>query len=411
MATTTRQARKPDQPGSIEVRLPALHRLQQRVHDSPARFRVLICGRRWGKTMLVLACAMEQALQGRRVWYVAPAYPMARVAWRELERWGGELARHGLCVVRKTDHTLSFACGGEIVCRSADNRDSLRGDGLDLVVIDEAALVDERAWTECLRPALSDRRGRALIISTPRGYNWFAAAYQRGQDGSDPDWASWRFPSDTNPFLDEAEIEGARLDMPDRVFRQEYLAEIIEDGAVFRGVRECIRTGERTSEVVFGVDWGRADDFTVCCVMDSLTKQLLALDRMRQVDYTVQVGRLAALAAEWHPGLILAESNAMGEPLIEQLRSAGLPVEPFVTTAASKPPLIDGLALAFESREIGILGDPVLLGELAAYTMTRSTSGRWAYSAPSGMHDDCVMALALAREACNRAGRVVVELL
>lgn len=404
MATATRQARKPDQPAAVEVRLPALHRRQQAVHDSPARFRVLVCGRRWGKTMLVLACALEQALQGKRVWYVAPAYPMARVAWRELERWGGQLAAKGLCVVRKTDHALSFTGGGEIVCRSADNRDSLRGDGLDLVVVDEAALVDERAWTECLRPALSDRRGRALIISTPRGQNWLSVYYQRGQDGSEPDVESWCFPSYTNPFLDPEEIKSARLDMPDRVFRQEYGAEFIADGAVFRGVRECIGQAERTGGVVFGVDWGRSDDFTVAVAMDRETGAVLAMDRMRQVDYVVQVGRLNSLARQWEPECILAESNAMGEPLVEQLRAEALPVQGFATTSASKPRIIDALALAFEQRAITIPNDPVLLAELAAYTMERSTSGRWTYSAPSGMHDDCVMALALAWEARSRPG-------
>lgn len=357
--------------------------------------------------MLVLVSAVELALQRALVWYVAPAYPMARVAWRELERWGGQLAAVGLCTVRKTDHTIVVAGGGEIVCRSADNRDSLRGDGLDLVIIDEAALVDERAWTECLRPALSDRKGRALIISTPRGHNWFAAAYQRGRDPAEPEWASWRFPSATNPCLDAEEVEGARRDMPDRVFRQEYLAEFIEDGAVFRGVRECIGPAEQTSDVVMGVDWGRSDDFTVAVVMDRATKKVLALDRMRQVDYTVQVGRLQSLADEWNPSVILAESNSMGEPLIEQLTQRGLPVQPFATTASSKPPLIDALALAFEQRSITIPENEVLLAELQAYTMTRNTNNRWIYSAPAGMHDDCVMALALAHEAASRPGFTV----
>jgi hypothetical protein len=300
--------------------------------------------------------------------------------------------------------------------RSADNPDSLRGEGLDFVALDECAFTKEEAWSEALRPALSDRQGKALFISTPKGRNWFWRLWTLGNSGDDDGWQSWRFPTGDNPYIPPEEIESARASLPDRVFRQEYLAEFIEDaGSVFRGVvaaatataqdgRATVITDSGEEEdakhdYAFGVDWGKHRDFTVIAVLDTTDNQLVALDRFNQIDYTVQVGRLKALAERFRPSQIVAERNSMGEPLIEQLQRDGLPVQPFTTTNASKAEAVDALALAFERSDIAILPDPVLIGELQAFEARRLPSGMLRYEAPSGMHDDTVMALALAWQA------------
>ena len=209
---------------------------QKMVHDSQARFKVLACGRRWGKTRLGVNECLTVASDRGRAWWVAPSYKMSEVGWRPIRRMTSQAG----CSIRKADRTVEFPNGGEIAVRSADNPDSLRGEGLDLVVIDECAFVQETAWVEALRPALSDRQGRAIFISTPKGRNWFWRAFQRGQLGS-PDWASWQFPTSANPYIRPAEIEAARGGLPERVFRQEYLAEFLEnEGAVFRNIAACI---------------------------------------------------------------------------------------------------------------------------------------------------------------------------
>jgi hypothetical protein len=290
--------------------------------------------------------------------------------------------------------------------RSADNPDSLRGDGLDLAVIDECAFVPEAAWTEALRPALADRKGRALFISTPKGRNWFWRLWVAGQ-GSDPDWQSWQLPTTDNPYIDPAEVEAARAGLPERVYLQEFCAEFLEDGGgIFRGVHALAVATPQDAPLpghtyCMGVDWGKLDDFTVLCVMDVTTRSQAAFDRFNQIDYTVQTGRLRALAERFGVTTIIAERNSMGEPLIEAIVQAGLPVTPFLTTNATKAAAIDALALAFERREITILPDPALLSELDAYEAERLPSGLVRYQAPSGVHDDCVMALALAWQACS----------
>jgi hypothetical protein len=124
-------------------------------------------------------------------------------------------------------------------------------------------------------------------------------------------------------------------------------------------------------------------------------KALVYFDRFNQIDYVVQAGRLKALAQRFQPVTVIAESNSIGDPVIEQLRRDGLPVTSFNTTSATKTAAIDGLALAFEQGDIRILNDPTLIGELQAYEMERTPSGQLRYNAPSGMHDDCVMSLAI----------------
>jgi phage terminase large subunit-like protein len=191
-----------------------------------------------------------------------------------------------------------------------------------------------------------------------------------------------------------------KQDLPERIYLQEIEAEFVEDGGgVFRKVRDAVREDiSRTpdSHIVIGVDWGKLNDFTVFTVFDAAQGAVLSIDRSNKVDYHVQVQRLKALCDKWKPRVIVAESNSMGEPIIEQLRREGLPVRPFLTTASSKAEAIESLSLAFEQGSIQIPNDIVLIQELEAYEMERLPSGNIRYNAPAGMHDDMVMSLALA---------------
>lgn len=391
------------------VALPDLHPAQREVMLSSARFKVLACGRRWGKTRLGAVACVAEALQGRRAWWVAPTYPMASIGWRLLKSLAQQIPG---VQVREADRHIMLPTGGEIVAKSADRPDALRGEGLDFVVLDECAFIREEAWIAALRPALTDRQGRAMFISTPKGRNWFWRLWQQahGKNG----WAAWNYPTSANPHIRHEEIESARATLPDRVFRQEFLAEFVDDaGEVFRRVMEAATAQEQKQavaghEYVFGVDWGKHDDFTVIAVLDVTEKALVALDRFNQVDYALQTRRLRALYERFGPRIIVAERNAMGEPLVEQLQREGLPVQPFLTTAASKASAIEALALALERGELRILPDPTLVGELQAFEAQRLPSGLTRYGAPHGLHDDCVMALALAWSAVADSGPLLL---
>lgn len=377
------------------------HQGQKTVHNHPARFKVLAAGRRWGKTRLGVNECLDVAARGGRAWWVAPSYKMSEVGWRPVRRIGAKIGAE----IRRADRQIRLRNGGEVTIRSADNPDSLRGEGLDFLVFDECPYAKEEAWLEALRPSLSDRLGNALFIFTPKGRNWVWRLFLQGQDDSDDTIKSWQFPTADNPFIAPQEIETAKSNLPERIFQQEYLAEFIEDaGTVFRRVMDAATATELQSgegQYVFGVDWGKHNDFTVISVLDTDSSEQVYLDRFNQIDYQVQIGRLKALYEKFRPYSIIAESNAMGEPIIEQLQRDGLPVQSFKTTNQSKGQAIEALALAFERGEIKILPDPVQLGELQAYELERLPSGLTRYNAPDGLHDDTVMALALAWQAIH----------
>ncbi len=386
------------------------HAGQALVHNDPARFKVLACGRRWGKTRLGVNECLQVAAAGGRAWWVAPTYRMTEVGWRPLRQLATRLGWQ----VRLGDRQVLVPNGGEVSIRSADNYDTLRGEGLDYVVLDECAFIAEAAWTEALRPALSDRQGRAMFISTPKGRNWFWRYWQLGQDMSQQEWRSWRFPTSANPFIKASEIEAARQSLPERTFAQEYLTEFLEDGGgVFRRVLAAavLQPQDGPSEghdYVMGVDWGKHADWTVITIWDAMSRDLVYIDRMNQIDYAVQVGRLRVLYDRWQPSCIRPEVNSMGEPLVEQLQREGLPVAPFVTTNATKAAAIEALALAFERGDIRIVNDPQLIAELQAFELSRTPTGMVRYSAPEGMHDDCVMSAAMGYSAIADSGPLLL---
>lgn len=370
---------------------------------------MVACGRRFGKTEVGKLTVMELALRGKQTWWLAPTYAMAGQVWRDMKTMIKPMSAIGI-QISESERRLDVGSGGLIAVRSAHHPDYLRGAGLDYVVLDEAAFMEPRVWPEVVRPMLMERGGGALFLSTPFGRNWFWELYKIGLDPDEPDWASFHFTSLDNPLIPRAEFEAIRRVTPQRIWREEYLAEFIEDaGQVFRGL-ETVATASSGSRprvggrYVAGVDWGREGDYTVIVVLDADERRMVAYDRFNTIGWAFQRGRLKALCDYWQPEVIWAEANSAGSVNIEALQAEGLPMRAFTTTARTKPMLIEQLALAIERGELSILRDRTLLDELAAYTLERLPGGGYRYGAPPGQHDDCVMALALAWYAIQHSG-------
>ena len=386
------------------------HPGQAVVHQNQSRFKVLAAGRRWGKTRLGVNECLDVAARGGRAWWVAPSYKTSEVGWRPLRRIGGKIGAE----VRKVDRMINLPNGGSVQVRSADDPDSLRGEGLDFVVLDENAFMKEESWNEALRPALSDRQGKALFISTPKGHNWFWRLYQRGKDVNNSEWASFRFPTSNNPYIAPEEIEAARLSLPERIYQQEFLAEFLEDaGGVFRMVMDAATATEQIVPIEGHQHIGAADiaslvDYTVVVIMDVTAGEMVYMDRFNRVDYEVLEDRMAATYNRFKLDMMTIEDNSIGKGVIDHLRNRGLAINTFTTTNATKHAAITGLQSAFEHGRIKILNDPVLIGELQAFEAKRNSSGTFSYSAPEGMHDDCVMALAIAWQGMENTGGVVL---
>jgi phage terminase large subunit-like protein len=384
------------------------HAGQLAVHNSDARFKVLSAGRRWGKTRLGVNECLDAASKGGRAWWVSPSYKTSEVGWRPLRQIARKIPN---AEVRLVDRMVTLPGGGFVAVRSADNPDSLRGEGLDYVVMDECAFMQREAWTEAIRPALSDRLGKALFISTPKGRNWFWENYQRGING-EQGWQSWQFPTSTNPFIEKSEIEAARRDLPEIIFRQEYLAEFVDDqGGVFRRVQEAAvlqpSEPDPKRQYIAGVDVAASVDYTVVTVMDVEALEMVYMDRFNRVDYPVLIDRLESVYRRYGLTSMVVESNSIGRPVIDELVSRGLNIVPFATTSATKQGIIQNLQSAFENGQIRVLDEPVLIGELLSFESKRNASGSFAYSAPDGMHDDTVMSLAIAWHGLSNRGVIL----
>ncbi len=196
------------------------------VATDAARFKVVVCGRQWGKTLLGACECIEEAARGGDAWWVAPSFPVGDLGWRVIDHLARQIP--GTKFEGRPVFRITLPTGGTIQLRSADNPDSLRGATLNLVVFDEAAMAKPEAWAT-LRPTLSVRRGRATFISTPKGLNWFHDLYQDA--GALEGWDRWRFPSVGNPYLDPADVDEARATMSSLVFSQEYEADFVSYGS------------------------------------------------------------------------------------------------------------------------------------------------------------------------------------
>ena len=207
--------------------------LQQEVKNDIARFTVLICGRRGGKTVFSISQLLEHASKpNQKVWYVAPTYRQAeQIVWTQLK----DILRlkHWAKKLNETRLSANLINGSIIALKGADNYDGLRGVGLNFLCIDEFADVNDKAWYEVLRPTLSDTQGKALFCGTPKGFNWAYELYKKGQV-KDEGWSSWQYTTLDGGFVSVDEIESARADLDERTFKQEYEASFVTySGSVY----------------------------------------------------------------------------------------------------------------------------------------------------------------------------------
>jgi hypothetical protein len=200
--------------------------IQKEIINNENRFKCIISGRRSGKTMAAIASlAKYSRYPNKKCMYIAPTYRMAKqIVFDDLYLMLKE--RKWLKDVNKSDLAFTLVNGSMIYLRSADNPDSIRGIGLDYVVLDEAADISEEAWKAVIRPTLSDKEGSAMIISTPKGRGWLYDIYNDAKHLND--WASWQFTTAEGGIVSEEELAQARIDLDERTYKQEYEAEFVD---------------------------------------------------------------------------------------------------------------------------------------------------------------------------------------
>jgi hypothetical protein len=367
----------------MRIELPTPHVNQQVILDSLARFRVVMCGRRFGKSELAQIEIIVDALKGKQVAYITPTYNLAKVFFDKLTK---ALPFEN----NKSELSIKFPNDGAVYFFTGERLDNLRGRKFHLAVIDEGSFIPnlEEGWQNAIRPTLTDYIGRALFLSTPKGKKFFYSLFLKS---GEPDWESFKFTTYDNPYIDRGEIDDARLQLPEVVFEQEYMANPAENASNPFGsayIKQCTFEASHEPPIAFGIDLAKSVDYTVIVGLDK-NGSVSYFDRF-QKDWrqTKQViGNLPKVPA-------LIDSTGAGDPIFEDLQREGLPVSGFKFTSTSKQQLMEGLASAIQQRKI-TFPEGHITQELEIFEYQYTATGV-RYSAPQGFHDDCVMALALA---------------
>lgn len=362
-----------------------------------ARFILLMCGRRWGKTLFGVERACRKLVKGGNVGWFAPQSTYAAEAWRELRRRLSPLAVR----ISEQEKRIELVNGAVLEVWSLhDNQDPARGREYDLVIIDEAGLVAELdyIWQTAIEPTLVVRRGSALFLGTPKGQRTsFVRMHSEAATGDDPDWWADNAPSIENPAVPPDEVERARKRAERNgtmgLFYQEYFGIPADDGSNPIGYTAIARAiadePSKHPTVCYGVDLARAVDHTVVIGLDAAGhwtechRFQAGWRETRQRVYDI-IGKTPTVV----------DATGVGDPIVEDLLEAGCDVHRFVFSPASRRRLVQELVTAFHSDRMKIPGG-WLKAELESLGVEELASGP-RYAVPRGMHDDGIMALGLA---------------
>lgn len=411
--------------------------------DQQASFIEIIAGRGWGKTLYFVCQILIPYLNshpGAKVMWVAPTYMTAQSPIDDVfkginevtgERWMPEFDEYGAkiweFVTTRSGPVLTWYNGATVTFRSADAPDSIVSRGYNLIIIDEAAMVNEQVLTLHIMGTARKAGVKVFAITTPRGKkHWTYKYFLKGQDQADTHYLSFQQNFLRNPFRSKTQEEMIKS-IPDFVYRQEYLAEFIEDGdSVFRGL-EHVFVGKEISypsqhqewktdvldvvidtlegpvkrpfserRFVCGLDLAKSVDYTVYWVLDIETGDTVFYKRINKTDYKSILKTAKDICSMFNEADLIFDATGVGGGLADMMSHYDLTGHPFIFTNDSKSEIVTKLAVAIEHTQLKLPNISTVRSELAAFTYSITRTGKMSYGAPSGLHDDIVMALALA---------------
>jgi hypothetical protein len=397
---------------------PWLYDKQEAAVLAPERYAVIEASTKSGKTTGCLVWLTERAMAGgpgQSFWWVSPILAQAKIAFRRLKR----ALPLEVYEANESELTVALGNGAVIWFKGADHPDSLYGKDVYVAVIDEATRCKAEAW-HAVRSTLTATRGARRVIGNVRGRRNWAYELARRAEAGEPDMHHAKITARDAVeagVLDAEEIDDAERQLPAAVFRELYLAEASDDeGNPFglAAIRKCLAPLSAGAPAAWGWDLAKARDFTVgaaldaegaVCRIERWNRQQLPPAMAPGADYwEATVGRIRDLTGH-APALV--DSTGLGDPVYEAIAKDRPNFEPFKFTAPSKQQLMEGLAVAIQRGEIRF-PDGVLRVELESFEYVLTRAGVH-YSAPEGMHDDAVCALALARQRQGSAGPPAAE--
>lgn len=385
---------------AVKDRLVVPHAKQVPIIGSDARFRVVRAGRRFGKTKISAHEIVKAAITepGSMNWWVSNRWKNTRRGYRNVvKQIPPELLAKPAPMDTSPELILRFKNQSSIEFYSGESPDSMAGEGVDFVVVDEAALIRDAAWHQLIRPTLMDSGGRALIISTPRGRNWFYDIWHRGDDPGEDNYDAWHFTSYDNPYLQQDDIAEAKRTLPHLIYMQEIEAEFIDnaasiftlgDGAV---VPDLV---DPRGQVVVGIDLADKNDFTVITGARAEDRRPCLHHRFNEIGWASQRQYIMAAlrSVQENPAveavIVLMDVGGPGDVVFEDLQMAGFDIIP-INFTNWKEKAVKLLASDLGQGQAHILEEQ--LPEFQHYEYEITPAGRYKFEASQG-HDDEVSA-------------------
>lgn len=388
------------------IRLPRLHTVQRRfaeeIISSTARYAIVCCSRQWGKSYLIKALALYYASSNAETvtMIISMTYSQVLKVFNELSK-----ALKGTPIlkeVNKGEWTIRLFNDSEIIFKSYQNLDLIRGYSVDYLLVDEAAYAKENDFNAALRPTLTVKGKKAILVSTPRGKNFFYKLFMEGKNGN-PNYVSFQSNWRDNPFAQTDEIDDAKRLLPEGIYQSEYEAVFVADGmSVFKGFRECVNTGNwKKGELIAGVDVGRDNDSSVLTIMDG--NKVVLQEYYRQISYIEIAKKIASRLKEYNVRQCHTEYNGVGSPFFDILKDCckqmAVTIIPWTTTNQSKENAVLRLVQDIAERNIILPDDSELLFQMENFEAHFSNKSKAVIyeNRVDSIHDDRVMSLCV----CN----------
>ena len=375
--------------------------------NSDSMFYTVNTPRQFGKSFMAIQLMLYFALNNpnSKLMFTTPVYSQVSKVFQELVN--GVRNSGVIKSFNRAENSILFINNSELYFKSVKLPDNLRGYSIDYLICDEAALYKKGIFGTVLRPMLAVRGKKCILLSTPKGKNFFYSFYMKGLNSDEPRYRCYKGSSDKNPYANREEIEDARKSLPGAVFKQEYLAEFIDDGGdiftninVNSTIKEWI--GPQPDESYYaGVDLGRQNDFTVLTILDSKGR-ICYIYRQNQQEWTKMIDEMVVVLKRYKPRTTLVECNGIGDVVFDLMKKKYPNITAWITSGPSKIDIIEKLILSLQEKRISLptkeLFEP-LHNELMDFSFTYNKSTRHIrYAARTG-HDDTVMSLAIAVEA------------
>lgn len=375
------------------------HSKQRLIAESNKRFKVIVAGRRFGKSYYAALYEIIPMLlkKNKKVWIVAPTYELASRIFNEILKYINNLPNFIIYSSTKDMEIITIS-GSSLKGKSAKSPNSLLGEGIDLLVIDECANIPDVIYYSYLRPALSDRFGKGVFISSPKSKNWFYKLYENSSHNKNSDTDVFHFTTYDNPYIATDDILSVFNTLPESLFNEEYLACFSESKSFFNissiDFSSIYRDAYKDEYIIIGIDLARKTDYTVVSALSQRTGEMIYFDRFNKIPWMSIVERIKKCTDSYRNYICYVDSTGVGDPIVEVLIENNINVESIIFTHKLKEQMVFNLSILLQNKKIKLIYEEIIAEEFEnfkSFYINESVK----YEGIN-FHDDIVMSLALA---------------